>query len=128
FPARPFFKVNELVCDLQQAAAIQLDALSALRGTLISCCRCRRLSRTIARSSPSALQKTASSPRNGSSVKVTGCPSRNSGLPSAIASLARSSLMISSGTRSEEHTSELQSRENLVCRLLLEKKNKKKKT
>src|SRR5690606_782441 len=29
-----------------------------------------------------------------------------------------------SGDRSEEHTSELQSRENLVCRLLLEKKNK----
>src|SRR5690606_40272985 len=28
--------------------------------------------------------------------------------------------------RSEEHTSELQSRENLVCRLLLEKKNRKK--
>src|SRR5690606_40441256 len=27
--------------------------------------------------------------------------------------------------RSEEHTSELQSRENLVCRLLLEKKNEK---
>src|SRR5271165_7330473 len=30
--------------------------------------------------------------------------------------------------RSEEHTSELQSRENLVCRLLLEKKKKKIKT
>src|SRR5258706_7756712 len=29
-------------------------------------------------------------------------------------------------TRSEEHTSELQSLTNLVCRLLLEKKNKKK--
>src|SRR5690606_39673894 len=29
--------------------------------------------------------------------------------------------------RSEEHTSELQSRENLVCRLLLEKTNNKKK-
>src|SRR5207302_4212745 len=28
--------------------------------------------------------------------------------------------------RSEEHTSELQSRENLVCRVLLEKKKKKK--
>src|SRR5690606_40695014 len=27
--------------------------------------------------------------------------------------------------RSEEHTSELQSRENIVCRLLLEKKNQK---
>src|SRR5690606_11340132 len=31
------------------------------------------------------------------------------------------------GDRSEEHTSELQSRENLVCRLLLEKKKKKNK-
>src|SRR5436309_9157598 len=30
--------------------------------------------------------------------------------------------------RSEEHTSELQSRENLVCRLLLEKKKKNKRT
>src|SRR2546422_6785033 len=30
-----------------------------------------------------------------------------------------------SGTRSEEHTSELQSRLHLVCRLLLEKKKKK---
>src|SRR5690606_41759590 len=35
----------------------------------------------------------------------------------------RSSLMQSASLpRSEEHTSELQSRENLVCRLLLEKK------
>src|SRR5690606_41586807 len=31
-------------------------------------------------------------------------------------------------TRSEEHTSELQSRENLVCRLLLEKKKTQHKT
>src|SRR5438093_7614883 len=31
-------------------------------------------------------------------------------------------------SRSEEHTSELQSLTNLVCRLLLEKKKKKKKT
>src|SRR2546430_3602554 len=30
--------------------------------------------------------------------------------------------------RSEEHTSELQSQSNLVCRLLLEKKNNKKQT
>src|SRR2546427_7017538 len=34
-------------------------------------------------------------------------------------------LLVSGGhTRSEEHTSELQSQSNLVCRLLLEKKNK----
>src|SRR5690606_41357037 len=32
-------------------------------------------------------------------------------------------LALDSSGRSEEHTSELQSRENLVCRLLLEKKN-----
>src|SRR5690606_41880012 len=31
--------------------------------------------------------------------------------------------VVVAGVRSEEHTSELQSRENLVCRLLLEKKN-----
>src|SRR5690606_39639350 len=32
---------------------------------------------------------------------------------------------LSESARSEEHTSELQSRENLVCRLLLEKKKQK---
>src|SRR5690606_41714849 len=36
----------------------------------------------------------------------------------------RSWTGLMSAVRSEEHTSELQSRENLVCRLLLEKKNK----
>ena len=38
-----------------------------------------------------------------------------------------SDLLKVDGDRSEEHTSELQSLVNLVCRLLLEKKNKKKK-
>src|SRR3712207_8251271 len=32
--------------------------------------------------------------------------------------------IVTEGVRSEEHTSELQSRQYLVCRLLLEKKNK----
>src|SRR5690606_41676487 len=43
-------------------------------------------------------------------------------------SAVTSSMMFSSSLRtgrSEEHTSELQSRENLVCRLLLEKKKQK---
>src|SRR2546422_3925424 len=35
--------------------------------------------------------------------------------------------LLEAGHRSEEHTSELQSRLHLVCRLLLEKKKKKKK-
>src|SRR2546422_3891809 len=34
-------------------------------------------------------------------------------------------VQVQPGTRSEEHTSELQSRLHLVCRLLLEKKKKK---
>src|SRR5690606_41992592 len=37
----------------------------------------------------------------------------------------RQGLPLSINLRSEEHTSELQSRENLVCRLLLEKKKTK---
>src|SRR2546430_2853347 len=38
------------------------------------------------------------------------------------AKLATERLIERSGLRSEEHTSELQSQSNLVCRLLLEKK------
>src|SRR5690606_41877870 len=59
---------------------------------------------------------------------------RPSRAPIALASRARSRWAYhrrssglrssrAAGRRSEEHTSELQSRENLVCRLLLEKKN-----
>src|SRR5438445_9996216 len=40
----------------------------------------------------------------------------------------RGAVRASAGTRSEEHTSELQSRQYLVCRLLLEKKKKNKTT
>src|SRR5205085_10187089 len=48
--------------------------------------------------------------------------------PDAAASLPRLARRdaAASGCRSEEHTSELQSQSNLVCRLLLEKKKKKK--
>src|SRR2546430_2927870 len=44
-----------------------------------------------------------------------------------IFSLIRDMLvnLLQQGDRSEEHTSELQSQSNLVCRLLLEKKKKK---
>src|SRR5690606_41780391 len=43
---------------------------------------------------------------------------------SASDSCTSSAPGIQQSARSEEHTSELQSRENLVCRLLLEKKKK----
>src|SRR5260370_6676647 len=41
-----------------------------------------------------------------------------------VADQAAQALKILGGIRSEEHTSELQSHLNLVCRLLLEKKKK----
>src|SRR3712207_7717605 len=43
-------------------------------------------------------------------------------LPSALAVGLGASVAATLGDRSEEHTSELQSRQYLVCRLLLEKK------
>src|SRR5690606_33875292 len=56
--------------------------------------------------------------RNGRVVKVEGNPeaptNRGTLCPKGLATIQQS----------EEHTSELQSRENLVCRLLLEKKKK----
>src|SRR2546427_10648276 len=53
--------------------------------------------------------------------------------PAAVRALQRVVLVacgtaFHAATRSEEHTSELQSQSNLVCRLLLEKKKKKKHT
>src|SRR5436309_12623949 len=47
------------------------------------------------------------------------------GAPDRARDRARLRRGLRAAPRSEEHTSELQSRENLVCRLLLEKKKKK---
>src|SRR5207302_2947787 len=60
-----------------------------------------------------------------SSVGPTATPSSFVSTPSTCAARSRiwsTALCSPSPSRSEEHTSELQSRENLVCRLLLEKK------
>src|SRR5689334_23750028 len=46
-------------------------------------------------------------------------------LAAALAPPVRTAESVNGGLRSEEHTSELQSQFHLVCRLLLEKKNKK---
>src|SRR5256885_8999010 len=59
-------------------------------------------------------------------VEVTAMPdekSKNSLPSTSVTTMPRPSLA-TSGYRSEEHTSELQSPCNLVCRLLLEKKKK----
>src|SRR5688572_32472344 len=44
----------------------------------------------------------------------------------ALENLVKGGFLDALSPRSEEHTSELQSQSNLVCRLLLEKKKKKK--
>src|SRR5690606_42051687 len=58
-----------------------------------------------------------------SGTKKSSLPNCDSILPTCLIGFETSTIkkLVS---RSEEHTSELQSRENLVCRLLLEKKKK----
>src|SRR6266478_7966037 len=66
--------------------------------------------------------------RNAHETTVVTCVSmmvRNALLKPA-STAAITALPARSSSRSEEHTSELQSQSNLVCRLLLEKKKKKK--
>src|SRR2546430_5962859 len=58
--------------------------------------------------------------RGSASTRITATGTLNDASDRAHASRS------ASASRSEEHTSELQSQSNLVCRLLLEKKKKKK--
>src|SRR5260370_27047746 len=75
---------------------------------------------TLFRSRHSKSSKAASSRRV--SQRWSKCASVTSSAPCGLTSI-RSCPMTEEVTRSEEHTSELQSHLNLVCRLLLEKKN-----
>src|SRR3712207_8251844 len=64
-----------------------------------------------------------SAPRGGDAVH--GAPRRLAGAPGEVRrERRRGGGHPHRGARSEEHTSELQSRQYLVCRLLFEKKNK----
>src|SRR5690349_22770117 len=73
---------------------------------------------TLFRSSPAGASKFAASPSG------PGGPKSGLGSSGAGSSGAGSSGPGTGHGRSEEHTSELQSRRDLVCRLLLEKKKK----
>src|SRR5690606_41768224 len=66
------------------------------------------------RANSACLRETVTSSRK---MSLSGCR------PQDVRSLSRRNRLPALGPRSEEHTSELQSRENLVCRLLREKKN-----
>src|SRR2546430_6755804 len=58
--------------------------------------------------------------------RVTGVETANGSIAceTVVVALGPWSELIGAALRSEEHTSELQSQSNLVCRLLLEKKKK----
>src|SRR5205814_4430800 len=58
-------------------------------------------------------------------VMIRDCAVTNNGIRGVLASQVGVTVRVTRSTiRSEEHTSELQSLRHLVCRLLLEKKNK----
>src|SRR3712207_6956927 len=85
--------------------------------------RSRRGGTVVARRSWEGCQET----RGGRGERGWSCPARANGLW-LRGSPAPSGLVVDGDDRSEEHTSELQSRQYLVCRLLLEKKKKSNRT
>src|SRR5260364_466553 len=96
-----------------------------------SCALCRMILPSIFRTKSSACRKKARSlPKNCTLAFLPGRPRRWRGIRSAPIRwiIFKPSLLTfmncTATARSEEHTSELQSPDNLVCRLLLEKKKK----
>src|SRR3712207_7483102 len=82
----------------------------------------------ICASSPTALASTPSSSASASNSRCSRLSASRVQVVQSAAlvfpTLLGSAVLQHSGTRSEEHTSELQSRQYLVCRLLLEKKKR----
>src|SRR5207302_10600195 len=74
------------------------------------------------RTSPT-ISRFADRPRTKPCTRTPSHTFHRSGRTTKIPTSTRTITSFISSTRSEEHTSELQSRENLVCRLLLEIKN-----
>src|SRR2546430_6158782 len=76
---------------------------------------------TLFRSSTSGRRRISSASRAASNDESSASRTRREGIFGIIE--ATGAIQRKPPTRSEEHTSELQSQSNLVCRLLLEKKN-----
>src|SRR3712207_9476857 len=64
------------------------------------------------------------SPQKAPAMAAMGADAATGSVPRNLKTSAAIEHNNANGRRSEEHTSELQSRQYLVCRLLLEKKNK----
>src|SRR2546422_6526480 len=102
---------------LARVTGMPIEA-AASSSSLIACSASRPMLRSTARHT----HKPAS--QNAATIQNHTCLSENCSAPgAALAPPCRAELGVA--PRSEEHTSELQSRLHLVCRLLLEKKKKK---
>src|SRR5687768_18363166 len=87
--------------------------------TLFRSCHSARGSEIPSRAAPRSCPARVAAPCPTRPLRVRDLPYRDT-----EAQADRAPLHVSGGARSEEHTSELQSRLHLVCRLLLEKKKK----
>src|SRR3712207_7554100 len=74
--------------------------------------------------SPTALRESLQGIFPSDRSRIASLASRRGSFPLARHRLGCGTLVRHTNLRSEEHTSELQSRQYLVCRLLLEKKKK----
>src|SRR3712207_8071178 len=81
---------------------------------------------TLFRSRPSLLQRPAACCSASAGAHARYTRGKSTSTPASISDVDTTCTgrPAASSPRSEEHTSELQSRQYLVCRLLLEKKNK----
>src|SRR5207248_3911049 len=119
------FLVSAIQISCSDRLAFGCWLLGSLLRILAVLCTQQRCSRVVGHNSPSAFQNpsapsaTASS---GAMARPRFFKSSSSSRQSCALSRAPSVKPSSSFLRSEEHTSELQSPYDLVCRLLLEKK------
>src|SRR5690606_41315743 len=107
-------------CSVLRASRPSFSSLCRARGSLRSFPTRRSSDLTVEQ-----VQATQEKLREVSSTTEIAATDMLDGLDRAIGMIDQLDAVVAEGkdeARSEEHTSELQSRENLVCRLLLEKK------
>src|SRR5699024_11303224 len=100
------------------------DGIRDRNVTGVQTCALPIYSDTTTRRAPRARRAVTASPRVGEAITAwADTTSRHGPRPASSAAMVEMTAL-AFGSRSEEHTSELQSRFDLVCRLLLEKKNR----
>src|SRR2546421_6473959 len=99
-------------------------AMDRIRGTIIHSASSRASSSMVMPTASGVLRRYL---KKKTTIATVTAAAKNTQIP-LMKSISASTCGAKLDARSEEHTSELQSRSDLVCRLLLEKKKKKMKT